>query len=70
MDLDALRALIAAEAGAPAPPVGYEAERAAPEAAPLPSCPCCGGRMRIIEIFFHGRLPRTAGVARLWMDSS
>jgi hypothetical protein len=69
-DLDALGALIAAEAGAPAPPVGHEAERAAPEAAPLPSCPCCGGRMRIIEIFFRGRLPRTAGVARLWMDSS
>jgi hypothetical protein len=67
-DLDALRALIAG--GAPAPPVAPEAERAAPEAATLPPCPCCGGRMRIIEIFFRGRLPRTAGITRLWADSS
>jgi hypothetical protein len=67
-DLEALRALIAAQAGAPAPLVDREAEPAEPAA--LPACHCCGGRMRIVEIVFRGRLPRTAGAARLWMDSS
>ena len=69
-DLAALQALIAADAGAPAPPVDPVAEAAAPEAAALPACRCCGGRMRIVEIVFRGRLPRTAGAARLWMNSS
>jgi hypothetical protein len=68
-DLDALRALIAAEAGAPAPPVGHDTEQA-PETAALTACPCCGGRMRVIEIFLRGRLPRTVGVTPLWADSS
>jgi len=67
-DLAALRALIAA--GAPVPPIDHEAEPAAPETTALPACRCCGGPMRIIEIFGRGRLPRTAGVARLWMDTS
>jgi hypothetical protein len=69
-DLDALRALIAAQAGAPAAPLDGEGEAAPPDATTLPACRCCGGRMRIIEIFFRGRAPRTAGVPRLWMDSS
>ena len=70
LDLAALRALIAAQAGAAAPPVDHEEKPPAPEATALPACPCCGGRMRIIEIFGRGRLPRTAGLARLWMDTS
>jgi Putative transposase/Transposase zinc-binding domain len=69
-DIDALRALIAAEAGAPASPADREAEAAAPEPAALPACRCCGGQMRIVEIVLRGRAPRTAGAARLWMDSS
>ncbi len=69
-DLDALRALITAETDAPAAPVERAAEPAAPETTPPPACRCCGGQMRIIEIFARGRLPRTAGVAPLWMDSS
>ncbi len=69
-DLAALRALIAAATGAPAPTVDPDAEAAAPEPAALPACRCCGGRMRIVEIVFRGRAPRTAGAARLWMDSS
>jgi len=68
-DPAALRALIAAQAGAP-PPVAPEPEPAPPEPTALPACRCCGGHMRIIEIFARGRLPRTAGVARVWMDSS
>ena len=70
MDLDALRALIAAQAGAPAAPLDREGEAAAPEPGALPACPCCGGRMRIVEIFRRGHAPRTAGVAQLWADSS
>ena len=69
-NLDALRALIAAQASAPAPRVDREGEPAAPEPTALPACRCCGGRMRIVEIVFRGRAPRTAGAARLWMDSS
>jgi hypothetical protein len=26
--------------------------------APAPSCPCCGGRMRIIETFLPGQQPK------------
>jgi hypothetical protein len=69
-DLEALRALIAARAGAPPASANHEAEPPAPEPAALPACPCCGGRMRIVEIVLRGRAPRTAGAARLWMDSS
>jgi len=69
-DLDRLRALIAAATGAPATHVEPDAEPPAPEAAALPACRCCGGQMRIVEIVFRGRLPRTAGAAQLWMDSS
>ena len=37
-----------------------EASTTQPEqpAAPEPSCPCCGGRMRIIETFLPGQQPR------------
>ena len=69
-DLDSLRVLIAAQAGAPAPPLDREGEAPAPEPKALPACPCCGGRMRIVEIFRRGHAPRTLGAARLWMDSS
>jgi len=69
-DLDALRALIAADAGVTIPPVEHDAQPAPPETSTLPACRCCGGQMRIIEIFARGRLPRTTGVAPLWMDSS
>jgi hypothetical protein len=69
-DLDALRALIAAQAGARAATADPDAEPEPPQAAALPACRCCGGQMRIVEIFGRGRAPHTAGAARLWMDSS
>jgi len=63
--LDRLRALIAAQA-APEP----EPAEAEPETTTLPACPCCGGRMRIIERFGRGRTPRTAAGLPLWFDTS
>ncbi|WP_395675199.1 IS91 family transposase [Inquilinus sp.] len=66
IDLDRLRALIAEQAGAAAP----EPAEAEPETTTLPACPCCGGRMRIIEIFGRGRTPRTAAGLPLWFDTS
>lgn len=66
IDLDRLRALIAehADAAVPEPP---EAE---PEATTLPACPCCGGRMRIIERFGCGHSPCTAPGLPLGFDTS
>lgn len=66
MDLDRLRALIAAQAGNAVP----EPAEAEPETTTLPACPCCGGRMRIIESFGRGRTPRTAASLPLWFDTS
>ena len=68
IDLDRLRALIADQAGAAAPePEPAEAE---PETTTLPACPCCGGRMRIIEIFGRGHTPRIAAGLAPWFDTS
>jgi hypothetical protein len=68
LDLGQLRALIAAQTGEPAAPADAS-ETASPEPV-LPACPCCGGRMRIVEIFSRGRTPRAASFLRLWMDTS
>ncbi len=63
-DLRRLRALIAGQ-------VGDTAETPEPEPEPQPqTCPGCGGRMRIVEVFRRGCAPRTTVTARLWMDSS
>jgi Putative transposase len=38
-----------------------------------PACPCCGGRMIIIEVFAHGATPRhqpTAPTNRIRIDTS
>lgn len=68
IDLDRLRALIADQAGAAAPePEPAEAE---PETTTLPACPCCGGRMRIIEIFGRRHTPRIAAGFAPWFDTS
>ena len=34
------------------------------------ACPCCGGRMRIVETFARGQAPRTRTATRLWADTS
>ena len=46
--------------GVPAPNISAGADRieSAADDAPNPPCPCCGGRMRIIELFKRGQTPR------------
>jgi hypothetical protein len=68
IDLDRLRALIAEQAADAASDL--EPAEAEPEATALPACPCCDGRMRIIERFGCGRAPRTAAGLLLWFDTS
>jgi len=71
IDLDRLRALIAEQPGnQPAAPANDDPEPAEPEAMALPACPCCGGRMRIIERFGRGRAPHTAAGLPLGFDTS
>ena len=50
------RALLDAPAPAPAPDINPEA----PSLKPAITCPCCGGRMILIEIFERGHVPHTA----------
>jgi hypothetical protein len=63
--LDHVRRLIcAAKPAAPAPVTEAETAPSPPDA--KPPCPCCGGRMRVIEVFTRGQpLAR-----RIWIDSS
>ena len=63
-DLGWLRTLIAGEA---APPADAPPEPTPPEPQ---TCPGCGGRLRIVEVFRRGCAPRTTVTRRLWMDSS
>ena len=37
---------------------------------PSRSCPCCGGRMIVIETFERGRAPRGFSMNDLWIDTS
>jgi hypothetical protein len=43
-----------------------------PAAKDLPPCPCCGGRMTVIEFFERGTLPRCRppSLAVIWFDTS
>jgi hypothetical protein len=43
-----------------------------PAEAVLPPCPCCGGRMTVIEFFERGTLPRyrPPSAAVIWCDTS
>jgi hypothetical protein len=66
-DLGRLRTLITGQAGELAGASDPEPEPAQPEP---PTCPGCGGRMRIIELFSRGRAPPGAAIFQLRMDSS
>jgi hypothetical protein len=68
VDPDRLRALIADQAADAAP--DREPAEAEPETMALPACPCCGGRMRVIERFGCGRSPCTAARLPLGFDTS
>jgi hypothetical protein len=35
-----------------------------------PPCPCCGGRMRVIETFLRGHAPLTVMPTPVWIDTS
>jgi hypothetical protein len=39
-------------------------------ASPSHSCPCCGGRMIVIETFEFGRAPRSFSANEVWIDTS
>ncbi|MDX5394456.1 MAG: IS91 family transposase [Caulobacteraceae bacterium] len=66
--LDQLRSLITAQADEPAASRPEpEAQPAATEPAEPRACPCCGGALRLVEVFSRGQPPRSL---RLWMDSS
>jgi len=52
------RALLDAPAPAPAPVAVTNPDRAPMK--PAITCPCCGGRMTLVEIFERGATPRTA----------
>jgi len=66
-DLGQLRTLIAGQSSQPATPTHPEPDPPEPEPQ---TCPGCGGRLRIVEVFRRGCTPRTAVTGRLWMDSS
>lgn len=55
------RALLAAPA--PAMPSPSDTEKAVPSLDHRPACPCCGGRMRVIEIFASVAQPRAPPTA-------
>jgi hypothetical protein len=40
------------------------------DASPMPPCPCCGGRMIIIETFERGATPRTRPQSPIRIDTS
>ena len=49
----------------------HEGDAAQPEpCAPAHPCPCCGGRMIIIETFDRGRAPRGSSVGKIRIDTS
>ena len=45
-------------------------DSAAAESDAPPPCPCCGGRMRIVESFERGSAPRTQGLPAIRIDTS
>jgi Putative transposase len=55
-----------------APPPEEAASPGEPAEKDLPPCPCCGGRMTVIEIFERGTLPRyrPRPAAVTWFDTS
>jgi len=56
----------------PEPSRQREDDAAADDGEPQPSypCPCCGGRMIVIETFERGCAPRHQPTRRIWIDSS
>src|SRR5215211_3049765 len=55
---------------APAPPSDAVDRQSAHDEIPAPACPCCGGRLMIIERFRPGVHPRTRPTAVIRIDTS
>ena len=55
---------------APAPPLDQVDPQPAHNEPPAPACPCCGGRLVIIERFRPGTHPRTRPTAAIRIDTS
>jgi hypothetical protein len=55
---------------APTPPSDQAVPQPAHDAPPAPACPCCGGRLVIIERFRPGTQPRAHSTAVLRIDTS
>jgi hypothetical protein len=71
-DIDRIRTLLGASTAVAAPAVGPTGDDKTDEAAAAPraTCPCCGGRMRIIETFSRDHAPQAWRPIPLWIDSS
>jgi hypothetical protein len=65
-----IRTLIDAPQAKTAPVDQPADDGAGEQAAPDLVCPCCGGRMRLVEIFSRGQAPKALPSRRLWADSS
>jgi hypothetical protein len=55
---------------APAPPLDQVAPQPAHDEPPAPACPCCGGRLFIVERFRSGMHPRAQPSAAIRIDTS
>jgi hypothetical protein len=70
-DIERIRTLIGAPHAKTAPDGEPADDGAAEQAAPPDlACPCCGGRMRVIEIFGPGQAPKARAATPFWADSS
>jgi Putative transposase/Transposase zinc-binding domain len=68
-NIERARQLLAAARAAPQRPCA-EADPQAEDVSPAWRCPCCGGRMIIVETFEGPRPCRSSSPSRIWIDSS
>ena len=67
-NIERARHLLAAAENAPQP--SREADSRAKDVSPARRCPCCGGRMIIVETFEGSRPWRSPSPSRIRIDSS
>jgi hypothetical protein len=67
-NIERARQLLAAAENAPQP--SREADSRAEDVSPARRCPCCGGRMIIVETFEGPRPWRSSSPSRIRIDSS
>jgi hypothetical protein len=68
-DIARIRSLIS-QPSAEVAPSDQADDGADEQAAPDLVCPCCGGRMRIVETIARGQAPKMHAAMRLWADTS